>query len=59
MFNILNFFKYNSYKKIKVEECYEMDIYELQKAIQKGERKLNKMKNKKIIKYKYLRFENY
>lgn len=59
MFGFINFLKLKLYKKIKVEECENMDIYELQKELKGSEKKIKKFKNKKFIKYSYLKFKNY
>ena len=43
----------------KIEELENMDIYELQKECKKLEKEIKKMKNKKCLKYSYLKFKNY
>ena len=53
------FFKIKSYKQIRVEECENMDIYELQKELKESDKRVKKFKNKKFIKYEYLKFKNY
>jgi len=50
------FFKYKLYKKIRVEEIENMDIFELQKELKESDKKLKK---KTFLKYSYVKFKNY